>query len=257
MSELEFELELDSENAYAEDHESDDDELSEGEDSVDGEMDDDSELEMAFEGELIEPDVKGFGERLHELSLREFESPQELDREIGDILHEMEQEFFFGKIGKLVKSAGKSLIKKGIAYAKKRVPLVGVIDGVTALARGNLTGALKGFAKTAMGALSAHPAFAAVMPALNALGFAPGGSPGTNKAAWGKFAQLGKDAYGQLAAGLTENADQPAEAARVAGRAYELALRGVKANGQARTSGNGKRTRVIHLRPGERLVIKA
>ena len=282
MSELEFQLELENEGTdddggseLADEELADEelhglaaDELADNEDSsfaefeADDELDDseaEDDIESDLQSELLEPDVRGFGERLHELSLREFESPQELEREIGQVLDEMEQDYFFGSLGKLVKGAGKALIKQGVAYAKKRIPIASVIEGVTALSRGNLKGALGSFAKSAVGALSNYPAFAAVMPALDALGFKPGSSPNgrrRNRAAWRKFAKLGKHAFQNLASGLTQTADQPAEAARVAGRAYEMALQQVKTGTPALTAGRS-RVRVIRLRPGERILIKA
>lgn len=272
MSELEFELELDNEDAYGEaasaNDEVSDGEISEGELEASGLSDNEdaafSEFERdegefeGFEGELIEPDVRGYATRFNELALREFESPIELENEINQLLGEMEQDYFFGKIGKLASRAGRGLIKRGIAYAKSRIPIGSVIEGVTALARGNLKGALASAARAAMGGLSNHPAFAAIMPALGAIGFKPGGKGGSGS--WGKFAQLGKAAFQNLASELTETANQPAEAARVAGRAYEIALNQVKRGGPARRVGgapNGGRVRVIHLRPGERILIKA
>lgn len=282
LSALEYELELESEDPYGAelDEELDDDhETDESENELDdAEVDepdpretsqDYAELELVdslselddseLDEEIEEPDVHGFAERFHELSLREFESELELDSEVNRLLGEMEQEYFFGGLGKLIKSAGKQLIKKGVAYVKSKVPIANVVKGVTALARGNLRGVLENVAKLGMGALSAHPAFAALMPAIQSLGFSGNGSTAGNQDAWANFVKLAKDSYGQLAQNLTPNADQPAEAARIAGKSYELALRrqtlGVRRD-HRRPNGRKQRAQVVVLRPGQRLVVK-
>jgi hypothetical protein len=285
MSELEFELEAENEDPYASEADEEleglegeleaDQEYEGDEGEVDSELDSelelDSESDNEIDQELGEPDVRGFGERFYELSLREMESESEMQHEIDRIVGEMEREYFFGGLGKLVSKAGKGLLKKGIAYAKKRIPIGAVVKGVTSLARGNLKGALGSLASAAMGALSSHPAFAAIMPALQAIGFDPGKSNEApeNREAWANFARMGKDAYQELAAGLTPNADKPVEAARVAGRAYGVALQRAQArrgrgrvgmmNGRPRGrvgGGASGRTRVIYLQRGERVILK-
>ncbi|WP_437489549.1 hypothetical protein WME75_10920 [Sorangium sp. So ce1014] len=285
MSELEFELEMENEDPYAseadeeleglegelegdEEHEGDEGEL-------DSELELDSEADDEVDQELVEPDVRGFGERFYELSLRDMESESDVQQEVDRIIGEMEREYFFGGLGKLVSKAGKSLVKKGLNYAKKKVPIGSVIKGVTALARGNLKGALGSLAGAAMGALSSHPAFAAIMPALQAIGFDPAKAAEgpENREAWSNFARMGKDAYHELAAGLTADSDRPAEAARVAGRAYGVALQranvrrkhggraaplgGRRPRGEAGGDRPAGRTRVVYLQRGERLIIKA
>jgi len=287
LSELEYELELESEDPYGSELDEELDDDRETDDSEyeldDGEVDepdpreaspDYAELEIVdsqtelddseLDEEIEEPDVHGFAERFYELSLREFESEIEIDHEVNRLLGEMEREYFFGSLGKLIKGAGRQLIKKGIAYVKSRVPIANVVKGVTALARGNLRGVLESVAKTALGALSSHPAFAALLPAIQALGFSGHGGAAGSKDAWANFVKLAKDSYGQLAQNLTPNADQPAEAARIAGKSYEVALRRQKAVGfgarptrhDHRRQHTKTRAQVVVLRPGARLVIK-
>lgn len=293
MSDLEFELERDGNLVYREvsdnevaheqdteeslDGELEDDELFTGAlddaEADDAELDDheleddeadDGEADDELDDELLEPDVRGFAERFHELSLRDGESELELELEVGTLLREMEREYFLKGLLKKVAPGAKRLFKKGLAYAKKATPLGQVVSAATALSRGNLRGMLSSLASSAMSLASKHPAFAAVMPALSALGFKPGQPD--SKAPWKNFAGLAKDAYGQLAKNLTATADEPTQAAEIAHRSFRTAVRGAaartagqlggsRANGSARGRGKGP-VRVVTLQRGDRLVIR-
>lgn len=291
MSDLELELERDGALVYTGNEAAE--EISDGEDDhedANGELEDDeyfggaiddaetdSELEALIRGEtdqeleddeLVEPDVRGFAERLHELSLREGESELEIEQEVDAIVREMEREYFLKGLLKKVAPMGKALFKKGLAYAAKATPLGQIVNAATALSKGNMKGLLTSLASAGLKVAGNHPAFAAVMPALSALGFKPGSK---SKAPWQKLAGLAKDAYGQLAKNLTPDADEPAKAAEVAHRSFKTALhratRGVGAASRPTalgrhprlhgSAGGGHPVRVITLGPGERLLIKA
>ena len=285
MSDLELELERDSVLVYneaIEDEQSDeedrlDTELEEDEaftgalddaetddgEADDHELEDDEADDGEVDDELVEPDVRGFGERLHELSLREGESELELELEVNSILREMEDEYFLkGLLKKVVAPGAKALFRKGLAYAKKATPLGQVINAATSLSKGSMRGMLSSLANAGLSLVSKHPAFAAVMPALSALGFKPGQTD--SKAPWQNFAALAKDAYSTLAKNLTSDADQPAKAAEIAHRSFKSAVARATMRGTALRAGRDHRSsgrvegkaRVVTLKRGQRLVIR-
>jgi hypothetical protein len=215
------------------------------------EGDDDAEYEDDEDAELIEPDARGYGERFYELSLREFESPDDRDEEVQRVLREMEREYFLGGLVKKLKRAGSTLVKTGLKVASKHIPGVNV---VAQLAGGNLRGALGALANTALSALSSHPAIAAALPVLKSLGFDPAAGPHKQQDAWAAFAGMAKDAFGQLAHQLPPGVGDPLAASREASRAFEVAVRNVRARGRGAGVSTGRR--VIHLRRGQQLIIK-
>ena len=290
MSDLELELERDGALVYAgepaeeitdgeDDHEDPNGEL-EDDEYFGGAIDDaetDDELEALLRGEsdqeleddeLVDPDVRGFAERFHELSLRDGESELEIEQEVDAIVREMEREYFLKGLLKKVAPIGKALFKKGLAYAAKATPLGQVINAATALSKGNMRGLIGSLASAGLKIAGNHPAFAAVMPALSAIGFKPGSK---SKAPWQKLAGIAKSAYGQLAKNLTPDADEPAKAAEIAHRSFKTALHratggagmasrpgvhGRRARLLGSGGGGGRNIRVVTLAPGERLLIK-
>jgi hypothetical protein len=274
MSALELELEEDAESSALDDGELDDAELEADDSELDDSELDDSELETddaeleaddselddseLDDSELVEPDQRGFVERFYELSLRDSEDEMEIAREVDDILREMEQEYFLKGFIKKVGSAGKTLIKKAAKVA------AGVLPGdlakiATSLARGDMKGLLSSLATTALSVASKHPALAAAMPALQALGFggAGGGLPSLGKLPWKNFVGMAKDAYGRLAKNVDQEAMTPAGAQRAARGAFNGAL--ARAARRSRASGGasvGGGKRVITLRRGDRLVVR-
>lgn len=119
--EQEFELDNEKENPYYEDSELEDDyELEE-----DSEFEDDSEFESEFEkdygeGELEEEfesfeEPTSFEQRLYEVYTGDYESELEYENELNRVLYEMEQDFFFKKIGKFVKKVAKNPVVKQLA----------------------------------------------------------------------------------------------------------------------------------------------
>lgn len=250
ISALEFELEEDSEFEVGDDETDDELDHSETDDSEeDMELEEDSELDDA---ELDEPDAAGFAERFYELSLRDSESELEIAREVDAIVREMEHEYFFKGLKKLVSKAGSSLIKTAGNYVKNATPLGGVMKMATSLASGNLSGLVGSLAKTALATVMQHPAFAAAMPALKALGFGTTGG----EAPWSKLVDVAKDAYGQLAQTVDKEALTPAGASRLAHKAFNSALVRNSRRGTVGGASTGGRRKVVTLSRGDRLIVR-
>ena len=125
----------------------------------------DEELEFEVDEELeleLNQKAEQFANSLYELSTKEFESEIEQETEVGKIIAEMEQEYFFKGLVDKLKTAGKTLIKKGLKLAPKflgKIPVIGdAVKGATQLVRGNFKGALGSLAKAGLKAgLSAVP----------------------------------------------------------------------------------------------------
>jgi hypothetical protein len=246
------ELVLEADDSELDDGELDDSELE------DSELENDlyGELEDEADDELAEPDRFRFAERLYELSLSSADSELELSHEVDNIVREMEQEYFLKRLrglGKRLKKAGGSLVKTAVSAASAALPIKNVAQLATSLAKGDMGGLLKSLASTAMSVASKHPALAAAMPALKALGFEGGGAQ-----PWKNFTAMAKDAYGQLASSVESEALTPSNAHRTAQRALRGALVRTRArasrHGGARST--GKRKRVVTLSRGDVLVVR-
>jgi hypothetical protein len=102
-------------------------------------------------------DASDYARRFYELAQREFESERELESAIGQVIDDMEREYFFGGLMKKVSAAGRKLLKKGVQLAKHH-PAFQAVKAITQLPRGNLKGMLGNLAKAAIGAAgSAFP----------------------------------------------------------------------------------------------------
>ncbi len=271
LSELESEYELEMDDMEFEYEEEARDEEYEGDfeyESGDEEYENDFEYEGDDEYEMSDSENSDYSERFYELAQMEFESESELDQEVNGILNEMEQDFFFKTARKFWKSRGRGLLGKLGKFALSKLPHAQALKSLTQLARGDLKGSLLGLAKTA---LSSHPAIAAAMPALDALGFGKSGNSATdsteeNKEAWDNYVEVAREAYENLAKNLNENITDPMVANEVAKKSLKTALNTVKAgtaSGRMQTSGSMPgtairqrgRKRVVYLRPGEYLVV--
>jgi hypothetical protein len=231
------------------------------------EMDDleafDQEAEEEYEDEEFEEPQQEYSyeatdlpERFVNLASREFESESELDDALNEIFDEMEREYFFGKLkglaGKL-KKAAPGLLKTALAGA----PGLSALKGI--LASKNLRGLLTNLAKTG---LSSHPALAALMPlagpAMKSLGFKEAEYPEENREAWETFVTMSESAYEYLANNLSDEANQPMEAARLATNAVRHGLN--RARGTAPRSGRrlpaSPRVIRVRARPGRRIVLE-
>ncbi len=275
MSELERELELELDSDESELEAADDDR--EAAEADDREFDD-AELESALE----EDRERTFGDRLADLASREFEDQRELELAIGEIVDDMEREYFFGKIGKLISKGGKALVRKGMKLAKN-LPAMKALQAVTHLARGNMKGMLESLLQA--GLASAIPGGALLAPALssiasgalgggggrngarglaalgsNALGGAlrsalseQGREEGADTERFERLSEIAETAYEELAARLHEKADDPIEASRIAQGAFAAAIQRHVDGAQGGAGMAG--TRRVLLRPGQRLVV--
>jgi hypothetical protein len=254
MDDSEFEFETDSGYEFGE---AEFEGSGDYEDELESEYERDADYEDEFEYESLGGATGLYGDRFFELAQMEFESESELDQEVNGILNEMEQDFFWKAAKRFIKKRGPGLIGKLGKYALSKSPMGQAFKGFSQLAKGNLKGALAGLAKTA---LSAHPATAAAMPALSALGFEASEDPEANREAWNNYTEVAREAYENLAATINPNAANPGVASDMAKRALQSAL---SAAGKRVGRGNGRtgerkprgRKRVVRLAPGEYLVV--
>lgn len=243
LSELEKEFEIEMEKP---------DEL-EFEEGLEGEFEEEPEQELE---DIQEESTGDYAQRFFELSQREFESETELDDAIDGPLRKMEEEFFLDglrKGWKQLKSKGLGrLLKKGFSFAAGKIPALQALKNVAGAARSALKGDLKGLVKAGLGAaLRAHPAGAALSPALRALGFEAGED---NRDAWDNVVNVAREANDYLVANLHENIDDPLEASRLANEAFQAGLRKAK-NAAYAVKAQGKPYRVIRVGRGERIKI--
>jgi hypothetical protein len=255
------ELKRDNELEY----EDDDDELDDDDEFDDGEFDDDDE----FENELntLEDDgiTENFARRLHELSTQSFESEYELDAEVNRALDAMENEFMVKRLRRKNKRGkGKGLFGKILSAGAKivgkvvsKTPVGQLIKAGTSLVRGDVKGALGGLAKAAVGTLAPGVGTVATA-AMDALGGGEEGEisrGGRKRRAMKRVARIARDTYREVADTLPEDFDHPLVANEVARKAVHKAMvkNGVRPPGS--TGGDPQQRRVIHLRPGEKVVI--
>lgn len=238
---------------------------------------DDSELEDSSDEELElqadeafeeEPEAEidagqTYAERFAEIALREFETDEELESGLRDILDEMEQQYFLG-----------GLIKKGVGFAKKmaskaaargvkfaasrlnKLPIAGVLKGATGLLGKNLTDSLLRIAQSAI------PGGAIGIPALQALGIIPGGAKEFENETWQRFAEFAQEVYETAADQANENVINPLQAMQAANKAINTVVQ-QNAGGFASAAANAMRSpalasgnrRVIRVRPGQTIVL--
>lgn len=269
LSELEREYELemdDSESEYESDaeFEFDDSEYEthgdyeeESDEEYEGAGDYEEESDSEFEYESQDGGSSEYADRFYELAQMEFESESELDQEVNGLLNEMEQDFFWGAAKRFLKKRGPGLLGKLGKFALSKLPAGHALKGLSALSRGNLKGALAGLAKTA---ISSHPAMAAAMPALSALGFEASEGAEGNREAWNNYTEVAREAYENLAANMNPKAAIPTVASDMAKKALQKALvanRGTSTMAARAMRGRKPRgrKRVVHLAPGEYLVV--
>ena len=261
LSDLEREFELDMEDQSPEESEAGDS-VPNGSATGDYELDEDFESFRDDSGETEDStgqedsetqtdESDGYAERFYELSLREFESDNELQGAVRNILDDLEKEYFFGKIASLAKRAAKTgvgrLVKKGVALAGK-LPAFQGVKAITQMAREGLKGPLGAMI------MSAFPGGAAALPILQSLGIRlPGGL--AERETFEDLAVISREAFEHLATNLTEKADQPAVAAQLAAQALQTAVaNGAKRRHSDRSGRSGKVKRVT-LGPGEKLIV--
>lgn len=272
MSELEreFELEMDDASYPGTDHELEaelehlmaegDEEYEYEEDGAAGEYKYEYEedgLQSGYEyeedveeGESSGQDFRPYGERLFELSQREFESESEMDDALGGIFDDMEREYFFRKAASFLKSnpIAKSFINKAVDAAAGFIPGGRVaLDAIRTMGkpllqgiRNNWSGAVKaGVNALAPGSLRMAGNFA------GRLGLRPGNGALATREAFGRIAKGIQRSYEFAAEHFDGRAGDPLVASRLANRAFEagaLPLLGQRRNPYASspTSAAGK-----------------
>ena len=276
MSELEREIELEMDEELGADEELEGLESETDDHEFEDTMELDEESDFGEEGrETGQEEFEGgesgrdqeYVERFLEIASREFESEAEVDQAMNEVLNGLSREYFFGnifkKVRKLRRTLGgnkllRSLIKKGLSVASGQFP---ALKAALQLAKGNLQGALLNLGKQALStAISGGGA---------ALGRSQGARIRGNAGSAGQprrmenYVKLSREAFEHLADNVTESADQPLEASRLASNALQQAIR----RAQARAPSRGRRItqqvvvrpgqRVVrhHVRPGERIVI--
>lgn len=237
----EFEFEADDENEF-ENYEQEfefeaDDETN---DAIELEFEDYEEETADSDGEFEWADAArgSYGERFYELSLREFETEAEMDEAFGKILSEMENEFFLSNVWKKAKGAAAGLARKGMALAKKagiNLPSLDALKSMLAPVAGALKGNLGTLFKTA---LAAHPAGAALLPALKGFGLETSIDGGDDREAFENYASIAREAFENLAETINPHADNPLEASRLATNAFQKSL---KKHQHARLHGQNRR----------------
>jgi hypothetical protein len=268
LSELEREFELEMEGA------SDDLEMEfegssndfEYEFEQDDELTDDLEVsfeqddqEFEFEGDFGDSRSHEFVERFMEIGTRQFESSYEVDEAMGEVLDDIEREYFFGAIKRGLKKLSKNKLLKSLA---KKGLTMGVnkffpgLKGALQLARGNVKGALLNFGKQALG--SVVPGGGAMVDAVQSIGLNSGGGEAQERETWENYVNLSREAYEHLAENLTPKADQPAEAIRLANNAVQHAIakaqvRAVGSQGSGTRRRQSGRVARLRVSPGQRI----
>ena len=258
--------------------ETDDSELEDGSDQeLEYEHDEEYEDDPADE---IDAGGQTYAERFADLATREFESDEELETGLRDILGEMEQQYFLGGLIKkgigFATNVAKKAAAKGIRFAASRLnklPIAKVLKGATGLLGKNLTDTLMRLAQSAI------PGGAIGIPALQALGIIPGGgaapsegSAGEGTASdsetWERFAEFAQEVYETAADQANESVINPLQAMQAASNALSTvvqqnagglargAVNAVRGAGRGFGVGHGRGgRRVIRVRPGQSVVI--
>lgn len=265
MSDLEQEFELEMDDLEMDDNFETGDDYESETDDFEFEGSEDSEYESEYESEYgddSESEYEAFAsgdtdyaERFFELSQREFESETEIDEALNEIFDDMQREYF--SFGGFIKNAA----KKGFNLAKKaalKMPQVQALKSMLGPAANMLKGNWKTLLKTA---LAAHPAGAAALPALKAIGFESREDMSENREAWDNYVDASRESFEYLVSNANANANQPLVANRLAANAFQAGLKKAGSN-RRRTSPGGtrdhrsKKIRRIAIAPGETIVIR-
>lgn len=252
LSEFEQEFELaDEMDSSGQSYESDDQEY-EWEEDTEMESDDEYEAEQDDELESWAPPVPrgSYGSRLYEAMYSGADNEFEMDREVDQILREMEQDYFFG-------AAKNWLKKKGLGLAKKfaqKLPIGGdLLSTLSSVARGDIRDALKRFMKSDLlkTGLAAIPGGAAIAQGLD-LANQLSNSEMPARRNVEKAVAIGKRAYQYLAQELPA-ARTVAEANALGKAAVRRSVRDYSNAGQQNNPG----MRRIPLRPGAVVTVHA
>lgn len=230
------------------------------------EVDDDAELEEAVDEEYSdEPENElysggGYADRFQELAIREFETEEELETGIRDILGEMEQQYFLGGLLKkgvsFAKKTAGGLARRGLGRLAKKLPISGLLKKASSFLGPNVTNWLT---QQAAGLI---PGGTAALSVLNGLGLNPTASQSET---WDRFAEIAQEVYETAADNATEEMIDPVKAARQAmnaigsvvpramGMANALGATNALAGALGAAGKAGRR--VVRLHPGQSLTI--
>jgi hypothetical protein len=192
-----------------------------------------------------------YGDRFYEIAQREAETEWEIEERVGEVLDDIEREYFFRALKR--SRFLKGLAQKALNVAKTHIPALQAIQGVTQLARGNLKGALGALAKTA---ISMHPAGAAALQGMRALGFKGEAGEPADRDTWQRFAEFAQEAYEELARRTTLEVDNPAVAANTAHAALQTAMAKTYGGGVDGGNRSRKTVRKITIGPGEVVILR-
>jgi hypothetical protein len=251
--------------------ETDDSELSDGSDQ-ELEYENDEEFGEEPAGELDAGQT--YAERFAELAMREFETDEELESGLRDILGEMEQQYFLSGLVKkgigFATNVAKKAAKRGLKFATSKLPIAQLLKGASGMLGKSLTDKLLRLAQSVI------PGGAIGIPALQALGIIPGGGAASPEAnaeiasdseTWERFAEFAQEVYETAADQANETLVNPMQAMQAANTALNTvvrqnagglvtagvgALRGPMGGGQRGHHGG---RRVVRLRPGQSVVI--
>ena len=179
------------------------------------ETDDDSEFEEGADeeyGDDHEIDSGGgYAERFQELATREFESDEEFETGIRDILGEMEQQYFLGGLLKkglnFAKKTAGNLARRGLGQLAKKLPIAGILKKASSFLGPNVTNWLT---QQAAGLI---PGGTAALSVLNGLGLNP---TANQSETWERFAEVAQEVYEAAADYATEEMVDPIKAAQQA-----------------------------------------
>jgi hypothetical protein len=180
------------------------------------EADEDSEFEEGADEEYGEPEGEldaggGYAERFQELAMREFETDEELETGIRDILGEMEQQYFLGGLLKkgvsFAKKAAGNLARKGLGQLAKKLPISGILKKASSFLGPNVTNWLT---QQAAGLI---PGGTAALSVLNGLGLNP---TANQSETWERFAEVAQEVYEAAADYATAEMVDPVKAAQQA-----------------------------------------
>lgn len=200
--EFEMEFEADSENDEFENDEFENDEF-----ELDSENNDEFENDEfendEFENNTFGTSDRGYEQRLYEIFTSNYESELEYENAFNEVLHEMEQDFFWKKLKKF----GKGLIKKVAPMAKgllSQLPgggkIFDVLKGITSDPRSFLRTAIKQFGPMALNAVI--PGSGVVAGAL--LNNEVQSNPNAARQAARNTVAMAKQAYSGLANGMAQ-----------------------------------------------------
>ena len=180
------------------------------------EAEDDSEFEEGADEEYGDPEGEldsggGYAERFQELAMREFETDDELEMGIRDILGEMEQQYFLGGLLKkginFAKKAAGNLARKGLGKLAGKLPIAGILKKASSFLGPNVTNWLT---QQAAGLI---PGGTAALSVLNGLGLNP---TANQSETWERFAEVAQEIYENAADYATAEMVDPVKAAQQA-----------------------------------------